>query len=187
MNEVKKGRLVLYSGASGVGKGTILRELMKRDQSVKLSVSDTTRAPREGERNGVDYNFVSRAEFEGKIDAGGYLEYAEYCDNFYGTPLEQVNNMLEQGYNVFLEIEVQGALQVMEKYPDILSIFILPPSFEVLEKRLRGRETEDEETIQKRLEQARLEISLRDRYKHCVVNKDLNTAVEEVLGIINGQ
>ena len=180
----EKGKLVLYSGASGVGKGTILKKLMERDPSVKLSVSDTTRAPREGEVNGVHYNFVTREEFKRKIAEGGYLEYAEYCDNFYGTPTAQVEQMVGEGCKVFLEIEVQGALQVMKKYPDILSIFILPPSFDELEKRLRGRETEDEETIRKRLEQARLEISVRDRYKYCIVNKDVDKAGEEVLAVI---
>ena len=133
------GRLVLYSGCSGVGKGTILKELMRRDENIKLSVSNTTRAPRPDEVDGVDYNFVSKEEFEKVIAEDGYLEYAKYCDNYYGTPIKQVNDMLTQGYNVVLEIEVQGGLQVMENFPNILSIFILPPSLEALAERLRGR------------------------------------------------
>lgn len=184
----KMGRLVLYSGCSGVGKGTILKELMKRDESIKLSVSNTTRAPRPDEVDGVDYNFVTKEEFEKVIEEDGYLEYAKYCDNYYGTPIDQVNDMLTQGYNVVLEIEVKGGLQVMENFPDILSIFIVPPSLEVLEERLRGRGTEDESAIKKRLKEVEHEIKYKDRYKHIVVNDKLEDAVEEIYGIItNGK
>ena len=184
----KMGRLVLYSGCSGVGKGTILKELMKRDDSIKLSVSNTTRAPRPDEVDGVDYNFVTKEEFEKVIEEDGYLEYAKYCDNYYGTPIDQVNDMLTQGYNVVLEIEVKGGLQVMENFPDILSIFIVPPSMEVLEERLRGRGTEDESAIKKRLKEVEHEIKYKDRYKHIVVNDKLEDAVEEIYGIItNGK
>lgn len=184
MNE-NKGKLILYSGASGVGKGSILKRLTEVDPSVKLSVSCTTRERREGEAEGVNYYYVTREKFLDMVKNGEFLEWAEYCDNLYGTPIAPLREFVAQGYNVVLEIEVQGAIQVMEKYPDILSIFILPPSFEELEKRLRGRETEDEETIAKRLEQARLEISLRDRYKFCVVNKTLEKACDEVFEIIH--
>ncbi len=180
----KMGRLVLYSGCSGVGKGTILKELMKRDDSIRLSVSDTTRAPRPGEVDGVDYNFVSKEQFEKVIAENGYLEYAKYCDNYYGTPIDQVNDMLTQGYNVVLEIEVQGGLQIMENFPNILSIFVLPPSLEVLGERLRGRGTEDEAAIKKRLREAEHEMKYKDRYKHVVVNDKLEDAIEEIQGII---
>lgn len=180
-----KGKLVLYSGSSGVGKGTILKKLMELDSNVCVSLSDTTRPPREGEIEGVHYCFITRDAFEQKIAEGGYLEYAEYCDNYYGTPLRQLNEMLAQGKTVFLEIEVEGALQVMKKIPDILSIFVLPPSFEVLEKRLRNRGTEDEETIESRLEKAKEEINCRSRYSYNVINDDLNTAVKEVYDIIH--
>ncbi len=184
----KMGRLVLYSGCSGVGKGTILKELMKRDDSIKLSVSNTTRAPRPDEVDGVDYNFVTKEEFEKVIEEDGYLEYAKYCDNYYGTPIDQVNDMLTQGYNVVLEIEVKGGLQVMENFPDILSIFIVPPSMEVLEERLRGRGTEDESAIKKRLKEVEHEIKYKDRYKHIVVNDKLEDAVDEIYDIItNGK
>lgn len=184
MNSKRQGTLILYTGSSGVGKGTILAELMKRDDNLRLSVSNTTRAPREGEIDGVQYNFVSVEEFERQIAQDGYLEYAKYCDNYYGTPKKQVFELLDEGYDVFLEIEVQGGVQILEKYPDILSIFILPPSMEVLEHRLNKRGTEDAETIKKRLEQAEEEIKYKDRYKYNVVNAELEKAVDEIMDIL---
>ncbi len=184
MNSKKRGTLILYTGSSGVGKGTILAELFKRDDNLRLSVSNTTRAPREGEVDGVQYNFVSVEEFKKQIEQDGYLEYAEYCDNYYGTPKKQVFDMLDEGYDVFLEIEVKGGIQILEKYPDILSIFILPPSMEVLEHRLNKRGTEDAETIKKRLEQAEEEIKYKDRYKYNVVNAELDKAVDEIMDIL---
>ncbi|MEE1173585.1 MAG: guanylate kinase [Ruminococcus sp.] len=184
MNSKRQGTLILYTGSSGVGKGTILAELMKRDDNLRLSVSNTTRAPREGEVDGVQYNFVSVEEFEKQIEQDGYLEYAKYCDNYYGTPKKQVFELLDEGYDVFLEIEVQGGVQILEKYPDILSIFILPPSMEVLEHRLNKRGTEDAETIKKRLEQAEEEIKYKDRYKYNVVNAELEKAVDEIMDIL---
>ena len=187
MNNNKRGILVLYTGSSGVGKGTIMSELLKRDENIRLSVSNTTRAPREGEIDGVHYNFVTKEQFEKLIDEDGYLEYAKYCENYYGTPKKPVEDMLSQGYNVFLEIEVQGGLQIMEKYPDVLSIFILPPSMDVLEKRLRGRGTEKEDVIQKRLAEAKNEITFKDKYKYNVVNGDLETAVDEILDILRNE
>lgn len=185
MSDTKRGTLVLYTGSSGVGKGTLLSELMKRDSSIKLSVSNTTRQPRVGEIDGVHYNFVTEECFKSLIEDDGFLEYAQYCDHYYGTPKQQVEDLLNSGYNVFLEIEVQGGLQVMEKYPDILSIFILPPSMDVLEHRLRKRNTEDEETIQKRLDQAKYEMSFKDRYRYNVINGELSEAADEVLEILN--
>ena len=187
MSSKKRGILVLYTGSSGVGKGTIMAELLKRDPSIRLSVSNTTRDPREGEIDGVHYNFVTKEQFEELIDSNGYLEYAKYCDNYYGTPKKQVEDLLDEGYNVFLEIEVQGGLQILEKYPDVLSIFILPPSMEVLEKRLRNRGTEKEEVILKRLEEAKNEIGFKDRYRFNVVNGELETAVDEVLEILHNE
>ena len=184
MNSKKRGMLVLYTGSSGVGKGTIMQELLKRDKNIRLSVSNTTRPPREGEIDGVHYNFVTKEQFESLIQKDGYLEYAEYCGNYYGTPKQQVEDLLSQGYDVFLEIEVCGGLQIMEKYPDVLSIFVLPPSMDTLEKRLRDRNTEDEETILERLGQAKREIGCKDKYRYVVVNDNLDDAVDEILDIL---
>lgn len=184
MNNKKRGMLVLYTGSSGVGKGTIMQELLKRDKNIRLSVSNTTRSPRNGEIDGVHYNFVTKEQFESLIKKDGYLEYAQYCGNYYGTPKQQVEDLLNQGYDVFLEIEVCGGLQIMEKYPDVLSIFVLPPSIDTLEKRLRKRNTENEETILERLGQAKREISFKDKYKYAVVNDKLEDAVDEIINII---
>ena len=184
MNSKKRGMLVLYTGSSGVGKGTIMQELLKRDKNIRLSVSNTTRPPREGEIDGVHYNFVTKEQFESLIQKDGYLEYAEYCGNYYGTPKQQVEDLLNQGYDVFLEIEVCGGLQIMEKYPDVLSIFELPPAIDTLEKRLRHRGTEDEETILKRLGEAKREIECSEKYKYVVVNDRLEDAVDEILDIL---
>lgn len=184
MNSKKRGTLVLYTGSSGVGKGTIMQRLLELNPNIRLSVSNTTRSPREGEIDGVHYNFVTEEQFKSLIPDDGYLEYAKYCDHYYGTPKKPVEEMLDNGYDVFLEIEVCGGLQVMEKYPDILSIFILPPSMDVLEKRLRKRGTEDEETIKKRLEQAKHEIGFKDKYRYNVINGELDKAVDEVLEIL---
>lgn len=184
MNNKKRGMLVLYTGSSGVGKGTIMQELLKRDKNIRLSVSNTTRSPRNGEIDGVHYNFVTKEQFESLIKKDGYLEYAQYCGNYYGTPKQQVEDLLNQGYDVFLEIEVCGGLQIMEKYPDVLSIFVLPPSIDTLEKRLRKRNTENEETILERLGQAKREIGFKDKYKYAVVNDKLEDAVDEIINII---
>ena len=175
---------MLYTGCSGVGKGTIMKELLRRDPNIRLSVSNTTREPRDGEIDGVHYRFVTREEFLALADADGYIEYAEYCDNLSGTPKQHVEELLAAGYDVFLEIEVQGGLQVMEQFPDVLSIFILPPSLEELENRLRGRGTETEEVIRQRLAEAKNELAVAQQYRFRVVNDDLNTAVNEVLDIL---
>lgn len=184
MQSSKKGKLFVYAGASGVGKGTILKEILKADSSVRLSVSATTRSPREGEVDGREYFFVSRERFEEMIAQQGFLEYAEYCDNYYGTPKAYVDEQLSKGYNVFLEIELKGATNVLKLFPDAVSIFILPPSVDELERRLRSRGTESEEAISKRLKRADVEIGSAKMYKYTVVNDDLDKAVAEVLEIV---
>lgn len=182
---MSKGKLVVYTGFSGVGKGTVLKRIRELDDSVKLSVSCTTREPREGETDGVEYFFVTKDEFRRLIDEDGFLEYATYCDNYYGTPRKAVEEMLEKGFNVFLEIEVQGGMQVMSKMPDCVSIFVVPPSIEELERRLRGRGTEDEETILKRLAAVKTEQEYILNYEHTVLNEDVDRAAKEIISIIH--
>lgn len=184
MQNSKKGKLFVYAGASGVGKGTIMKELLKRNDSIKLSISATTRSPREGEADGREYFFVTKEKFEEMISQQGFLEYAQYCDNYYGTPKAYVDEQLDKGYNVFLEIELQGAQNVLKLRPDAVSIFILPPSVEELERRLRDRGTETEDAIVKRLTQAKVEMDNAKMYQYNVINDDLNKAVEEVLEIV---
>ncbi len=181
----KRGTLVLFTGSSGVGKGTVMGELYKLSDKIKLSVSNTTRPPRKGEIDGVHYNFVTTEQFKKLIEEDGYLEYAGYCGKYYGTPKRQVEELLDAGYDVFLEIEVKGGLQIMEKYPEVLSIFLLPPSMEELETRLRGRGTESEDVIQERLRQASEEIKYKNHYKYRVINDDAQRAAAEVFDILN--
>jgi len=182
---VAKGLLIILSGPSGVGKGTV-REALFKDDSLNLaySISMTTRQPRPKEREGIDYFFVSREEFENKIKNEELLEYAQFVGNYYGTPKSYVDELLEQGKNVVLEIEVQGALQVMEKCKEALTIFLVPPSFEELERRIRGRRTEPEEVVKERLDKARKEIATKDEYKYVVENDDVELAKEKISQII---
>lgn len=181
---MKKGRLIVISGPSGVGKGTVVKALMARDPNVKLSVSATTREMRPGEVHGVHYYFISRPEFEQMIAEGRFLEYARYVSNYYGTPEEPVDRMLEQGYDVILEIEVQGGLQIMARRPDAISVFILAPSFEILAQRLRGRGDTAEDVILERLETARREYQTARNYQYVIVNDRLEDAVDDVAAIL---
>ena len=181
---MSRGNLFIVSGPSGVGKGTVLGLIYARDEKVKLSVSATTRAPREGEINGVHYHFITKEQFEKNIKAGKMLEYAEYVGNYYGTPLESVERMRDDGIDVILEIEVKGALQVMEKVKDAVSVFILPPSMKELENRLRGRGTETEERIKGRLNKAKEEIVFADKYQYNVVNNTPTQAADDLYSII---
>lgn len=182
---MKKGLLIVFSGVSGVGKGTILSQLMPmKELNLAYSVSMTTRKPREGEIEGVNYFFVSKKRFVQAIKNDELLEHARFVGNDYGTPKAYVEQMREQGKNVILEIEINGAKQIMEKCPDALSIYIVPPSIEELERRLRERSSEDEETLMKRIAKARRELEDIDFYEHVVCNDDLDTAIEEVRQII---
>lgn len=182
---MKKGLLIVYSGLSGVGKGTILEKLMPmKELNLAYSVSMTTRQPRPGEKEGVNYFFVSKKRFVEAVKNGELLEHARFVDNDYGTPKEYVERMREEGKNVILEIEIRGAKQIMEKCPDALSIYIVPPSIEELERRLRERSSEDEQMIMKRIAKAKRELKETDMYEHIVCNDDLDKAVEEVRQII---
>lgn len=186
----KRGLLIIMSGPSGVGKGTIREELMKQtDLNLFYSVSMTTRSMRPGEQDGREYYFVSREEFDRNIESGNLLEWAEFVGNRYGTPKDKVEKMRNEGKNVLLEIEVNGTAKVLEKVngDDVLSIFILPPSLEVLENRIRGRGTETEEVIKNRVNRARQELAYKKQYKYAVINDDLAAAVNEVAGIIRSK
>jgi len=180
-----KGLLIVYTGCSGVGKGTIMKRLLAEDPNLRLSVSATTRAPREGEQDGREYYFVTRERFDELIAEDGFLEHAEYVGNKYGTPKEPVYRMLNEGLDVILEIEVKGFLQVKMACPECVTIFIAPPSFEELENRLRGRGTESEEVINKRLETARDEMKYIDYFDYVIVNDDSNVSANKVLSIIS--
>ena len=187
MNKNKKGLLVIFSGPSGSGKGTIMKSLLASRDDTVLSVSMTTRAPRPGEIDGYHYHFVTREEFQKTIDEDGFLEYAEYNGNFYGTPEAPIRRLLNEGKNVMLEIEVQGAKKVMARCPDHVSIFILPPSVEELERRLRGRGTEDDEVIARRMKAAEEELCNAENYQYIVLNDDVDAAVDRVNAIIDAE
>jgi len=178
---MKKGLLIIISGPSGVGKGTV-RDFFMKDNSLNLtySISMTTRSPRSNEVDGKDYIFVSKEQFEKAIQNGELLEWAEFVGNYYGTPLSQVESLRNAGKNVLLEIEVQGAQQVSEKVPDAISIFMIPPTMEELENRIRGRKSEAEEVIQERLAKAEKEMKLIKDYKYVVCNDDPELAAQYI-------
>ena len=176
-------KVYVVSGPSGSGKGTVLKALKARPD-VFYSVSATTRAPREGERDGVDYHFITKEKFLEWIKQDEFLEHAEYVGNYYGTPVTPIKENLAGGKDVIVEIEVQGFLQITKKLPEAVTIFIMPPSMEELERRLRGRGTDSEEKIIGRLETARKEMTYADEYDHIVVNDELDRAVSELLAIM---
>ncbi len=181
-----KGLLLVISGPAGAGKGTVVKELMK-DENMRLSISATTRAPRGAEQDGVEYHFLSREKFEELIDEDGFYEYAQYLGNYYGSPKKPVENWQNEGRDVILEIEVQGCEKVKKVQPECISIFIMPPSIEVLEKRLRGRGTETEENVQKRMARAKEELPKAKEYDYVVVNGALEDCVEDVKCIIRAE
>ena len=184
---MKKGRLIVISGPSGVGKGTVVRALLERDPQLRVSVSATTRPMRPNEIDGVHYYFISHEKFEEMIAQDLFLEHAQYVGNYYGTPEAPVDRMLEQGFDVILEIEVQGGLQVMKRRPDAISVFLVAPSFEVLAARLRGRGDTDEEKVLMRLQQARMEYLVASQYQYVVVNDRLEDAVNDVCAILRAE
>ena len=184
----ERGLLIVFSGPSGVGKGTVRQEIFSTpDHKFEYSVSMTTRQKRPGEVDSVDYFFRTREEFEELIKNGQMLEYAEYVGNYYGTPLTYVNETLDKGIDVFLEIEVQGALQVKKKVPDGVFIFLTPPDLDELKDRLVGRGTDSEEVIRQRIERAKEEIALMREYDYAVVNDEVPLAAERVKRIIEAE
>lgn len=177
---MQKGFLIVISGFAGAGKGTVVKRLLKDYDCYALSVSMTTRAPRDGEEDGVHYFFRDKETFEQKIKEDGFVEYARYCDNYYGTPKAYVEEMLNAGKNVILEIEIQGALKIKEKYPDAMLLFITPPSAKILRERLVGRGTETMEVIEKRMKRAYEESQGIENYEYLVINDDLDQCVAQV-------
>ncbi len=180
---MKKGTLFVVSGPSGCGKGTILREVLK-NPNLYYSVSATTREMRDGEVDGVNYHFMTNAAFEDLLKHDGILEYAAYCEHYYGTPKKPVEDNLAAGNDVILEIEVVGAMKIRKVRPDAVFLFIMPPSLSVLEHRLRGRGTEKEEVVQERIAQATREIGCANQYDYIVVNAELSEAVADVKAIL---
>ena len=183
----RQGILIVVSGFSGSGKGTIMKELLKRYDNYALSISATTRKPREGEAEGREYFFKTREEFEKMIAKEELIEYARYVNNYYGTPRAYVEEKLSEGRDVILEIEIQGALKVKEKFPETVLLFVMPPSAKVLKERLIGRGTETEDVILSRMKRAGEEAEGMDRYDYLVINDELSACVEEVHQIIRSE
>lgn len=184
----KKGLLVVVSGPAGSGKGTVNKQLLDTGDFA-FSVSATTRAPRPGEVDGVNYHFISKEEFEKRIETGDMIEYTSYCGNYYGTPRKEVEEVLAEGKNIILEIEVNGAVNVKKQYPDALMILLLPPSFAIQEARLRGRGTETEEKILLRLAESKTEVERFGEYEYVVYNRDgaSSEAMQDILAIVRAE
>lgn len=180
-----KGLLIVYTGASGVGKGTVMKRLLECNDNLRLSVSATTRAPRPGETNGVEYHFVSEEAFLDMIFNNELLEHAIYCGNYYGTPKKSVRDMLERGLDVMLEIEVKGYLQIKKLFPDCVTIFVLPPDLNELRRRLTGRGTESVDVVNERLNRAVEEIEYAKYFDYQVINDDVERTKDEILDIIS--
>jgi guanylate kinase len=177
-------KLIIITGPSGVGKGTVVKELLDRNKDIWLSISATTRNPRIGEKDGENYYFISDERFKDMIDKKDFLEWAQFAGNYYGTPLSTVNEKIEKGFIVLLEIEVEGAKQIKEKFPEALSIFLLPPSKAELEKRIRNRGTEKQEAIDRRLSRANYEIASSNEFDFVLTNHDVDETVKGVFKII---
>lgn len=187
MNMSDQGILVVVSGFSGAGKGTLIKAMVEKYHNYALSISATTRKPREGEEEGREYFFVTRDHFETMIKEEQLIEYAQYVNNYYGTPRQYVFQQMADGKDVILEIEIQGALKVKERFPDTLLLFVTPPSAAELENRLRGRKTETDEVIRSRLERAVEEAEFMESYEYILVNDDLDTCVREMHELIQAQ
>lgn len=183
----QKGLLLVVSGPSGTGKGTVLKHITEWDHNIRYSISMTTRKPRIGELDGVNYFFRTVSEFKKLIENDEMVEWVNYCDNYYGTPRKFIDECLEKGQDVILEIEVEGAKNIMDRFPDCVSIFILPPSMEKLADRIKGRGTEIDEVIQKRLAKAEHELTFVNRYKYVVVNDEIQDAIDDITSIIHAE
>ncbi|MBR4318968.1 MAG: guanylate kinase [Oscillospiraceae bacterium] len=183
---MKKGMLFVVSAPSGCGKGTILAQVLK-DEKFYYSVSATTRKPRDGEKNGVNYLFLQIQEFEKLVSENAFLEYAQYCDNYYGTLKAPIEEHRNQGKHVIIEIEVQGAMQIRKLCPDAKFIFIAPPSLEIVRQRLESRGTEDAETIEKRIQQAKEELRFSNQYDYCIVNDVLSEAIADFKSVVRAE
>ncbi|EII6321336.1 guanylate kinase [Staphylococcus pseudintermedius] len=186
--DTEKGLLIVLSGPSGVGKGTVRKRIFDDPHtSYKYSISMTTRQMREGEQDGVDYFFKTREEFEKLIEADEFIEYAEYVGNYYGTPVQYVKDTMNAGHDVFLEIEVEGAKQVRKKFPDALFIFLAPPSLDHLTERLIGRGTESKEKIESRVKEAKKEVEMMNFYDYVVVNDEVDLAKDRIQSIVEAE
>ena len=178
-------KLIILTGPSGVGKGTVVKEILGKDKDIWLSISATTREPREGEKEGENYYFLNQDKFKEMIEQNLFLEWAQFAGNYYGTPLSSVNEKIKKGFTVLLEIEVEGAKQIKEKFPNSLSIFLLPPDKAELERRIRNRGTEKEEAIKKRLSRANYEISASNQFDFALTNYDVNETAKRIINLIN--
>ncbi|WP_026092349.1 guanylate kinase [Calidifontibacillus oryziterrae] len=183
----ERGILFVLSGPSGVGKGTVRKALFEGDINLQYSISATTRKPREGEKDGVDYFFKSKQEFETMIEQNKLLEYAQFVGNYYGTPIDYVKETLDHGKDVLLEIEVQGAMQVRKAFPEAVLIFLIPPSLEELKNRIVGRGTETEDIVKDRLDTAKIEIEMMNAYDYVVVNDQVEKACERIQAIVQAE
>lgn len=183
----RRGLVLCVSGPSGVGKGTIIRQVLQMRPAMVHSISVTTRAPRPGEQDGVDYYFRNRRAFMQMLADGDILEHDMYCDQYYGTPRKPLEESVDSGRDVVMDITVPGSLAVMENYPDCITVFLMPPSLSELQNRLRKRGTESDETMRKRLQKARDEVAMADRFQYVVVNDDLETTARYILAIIDAE
>lgn len=182
--KTSKGKIFVVSAPSGTGKTTLVKNILRSFPEMAFSISSTTRKKRENENDGIDYHFITEKEFLKKIDENGFIEWEKFYDYYYGTPKHFIEERINSGINVLMEVDVKGALRIKAIYPDAILIYISPPSFEVLVERLKNRKTEDENDLIKRIERAKMELSHKDKFDYLIVNKDLNIAVSELKSLI---